>query len=289
VSELAVLAEPVAALGSSQRFLIRARRSRTFIVGCAITALMVLVALLAPVLSPYGPTTQNYADTLAGFSSAHWLGTDQLGRDVLSRLFYGARSDLTVGFVAVIFPLVFGSLLGLICGYRRGRLDTVVVRVIEVVLAFPFYVLVIALVFVFGAGTKGIYVAVGLVDWVVYARIVRSATLTVRELDFVLAARAGGIGERRVIFVHVLPNVISQAVVYVMSDIVLVIVAVVTLGYLGYGVQPPTADWGIMISDGQQFLTTRWELATIPGLCVVLTGIGLSLLGDGLADIMRAP
>jgi len=283
------LEEAVAATGASQRFLARAGRSRTFIAGLAITTVMVLVALLAPVLSPYGPNTQNYTDTLAGFSSAHWLGTDQLGRDVLSRLLYGARSDLTVGFVAVIFPLVFGSLLGLICGYRRGRLDTVVIRVVEVVLAFPFYVLVIALVFVFGAGTRGIYVAVGLVDWVVYARIVRSATLTVRELDFVLAARAGGIGEWRVIFGHVLPNVISQAVVYVMSDIVLVIVAVVTLGYLGYGVQPPTPDWGIMISDGQQFLTTRWELATIPGLCVVLTGIGLSLLGDGLADSLRAP
>jgi peptide/nickel transport system permease protein len=160
-------------------------------------------------------------------------------------------------------------------------------RLVDVIIAFPFYVFVIGLVFVVGEGTKGIYIAFAVVDWVVYARAVRSATLVVRESDYVAAARGGGLSNRRVIWRHVLPNTITQAVVYVMNDIVLAIVAVVTLGYLGLGIQPPTPDWGSMISDGQPFITTHWELATLPGIAVALTGLGLSLLGDGLADALR--
>jgi peptide/nickel transport system permease protein len=143
------------------------------------------------------------------------------------------------------------------------------------------------LVFVVGPGAGGIIIAFAIADWVVYARTIRSATLVVRESDYVAAARTGGVGGFRLLRRHVLPNTITQGVVYVMNDIVLVIVAVVTLGYLGLGIQPPTADWGAMIADGQEFLTTHWTLATIPGLAVVLTGLGLSLLGDGLADILR--
>jgi peptide/nickel transport system permease protein len=189
--------------------------------------------------------------------------------------------------LAVIFPFCFGSLVGTLTGYFGGWFDTVVMRIVDVVIAFPFYVFVIGLVFVVGEGTKGIYIAFAVVDWVVYARAVRSTTLVVRESDYVAAARGGGLGNVRVLLRHVLPNTITQAVVYVMNDIVLVIVAVVTLGYLGLGVQPPTPDWGSMISDGQPFLTTHWELSTLPGIAVVLVGLGLSLLGDGLADALR--
>jgi peptide/nickel transport system permease protein len=202
-------------------------------------------------------------------------------------MLYAARTDLKVGFVAILIPFTSGTLIGLVSGSRGGRLDRFVMRIVDVVLAFPFYVLVIALVFVFGTGTRGIYVAIALVDWVVYARLVRSATLTVSQLDYVAAARAGGLAEWRVLLRHVLPNVVTQAVVYAMSDIVLVIVAVVTLGYLGLGIQPPTPDWGSMISEGQQFITTDWALATFPGLAVVVTGLGLSMIGDGLADVLR--
>jgi len=142
-------------------------------------------------------------------------------------------------------------------------------------------------VFVVGEGTRGIYIAFAVADWVVYARTVRATTLVVRESDYVAAAKAGGLGDLRILLGHVLPNTISQAIVYIMSDVVLVIVAVVTLGYLGLGVQPPTPDWGSMVSDGQQFLTTHWTLATLPGIAVVLTGLSLSLVGDGLADRLR--
>jgi peptide/nickel transport system permease protein len=266
----------------------RARHSRVLIAGGVITGAVVLLAVLAPVISPHSPQAQNLTDILAGPSSSHWFGTDELGRDVLSRMLYAARTDLKVGFLAVLIPFAVGVVLGVVAGVYGGWVDQVIMRVVDVVLAFPFYVLVIALVFVFGTGTRGIYVAVALVDWVAYARLVRSATLTVSQLDYVAAARAGGIGERRVLVRHVLPNVITQAIVYVMSDVVLIIVAVVTLGFLGLGVQPPTPDWGAMINEGQPFITTHWELATIPGLGVVLTGLGLSLLGDGLADVLRA-
>ena len=274
-----------ATAGSS--FARRARRSRTFVAGAAITGLIAVAAILAPVISPYPPEQQDLNHILGDFSAAHPLGTDELGRDVLSRLLWAARTDLRIGVLAVIFPFCLGTILGTVAGYYGGALDSVVSRVIEVVIAFPFYVLVIGLVFVVGPGEGGIIVAFAVADWVVYARTIRSATLVVRESDYVAAARSGGIGGLRVLTRHVLPNTITQGVVYVMNDVVLVIVAVVTLGYLGLGVQPPTADWGSMISDGQEFMTTHWTLATIPGLAVVLTGLALSLVGDGLADVLR--
>jgi peptide/nickel transport system permease protein len=265
----------------------RARRSPTLVAGVVLTGLIVLAAILAPVLSPYDPEHQDLYNILAGFSSKHLLGTDELGRDELSRLLFAARTDLQVGVLAILFPFAFGTLAGTVAGYYGGIVDTIVSRVIDVVIAFPFYVLVIALVFVVGTGTRGIYVAFAVADWIVYARAVRSTTLVVRESDYVAAARGGGVGDLRLLTRHVLPNTISQAIVYAMNDIVLVIVAVVTLGYLGLGIQPPTADWGAMISDGQDFLTTHWTLATIPGLAVAATGLGLSLIGDGLADVLR--
>ncbi len=265
----------------------RARHSPTLIIGATITLGLVLVAVLAPLISPYAPDHQDLYHILSGFSSSHLLGTDELGRDELSRLIWAGRTDLRVGILAVIFPFCFGTAMGTLAGYRGGWLDTVVMRAVDVLIAFPFYVLVIGLIFVVGAGTTGIYVAFAVVDWVVYARAVRSTTLVVRESDYVAAARTGGLPQWRILWRHVLPNTITQAVVYLTNDVVLVIVAVVTLGYLGLGVQPPTPDWGSMISEGQEFLTTFWALATLPGIAVLLTGLGLSLLGDGLADVLR--
>jgi peptide/nickel transport system permease protein len=265
----------------------RARRSPTLIIGAAISLTLVLVAVLAPLISPYSPDHQDLYNILSRFSSKHLLGTDELGRDELSRLIWATRTDLRVGFLAVIFPFCFGSVVGTLAGYRGGWLDTVVMRAVDVLIAFPFYVLVIALIFVVGTGTTGIYVAFAVVDWVVYARAVRSTTLVVRESDYVAAARTGGLPASRILLRHVLPNTITQAVVYLTNDVVLVIVAVVTLGYLGLGVQPPTPDWGTMISGGQEFLTTYWALSTLPGIAVLVTGLGLSLLGDGLADVLR--
>jgi peptide/nickel transport system permease protein len=265
----------------------RAVRSRSLVAGVILTGLIALSAILAPVLSPDSPEHQDLYHILSGMSSAHPLGTDQLGRDELSRLLYAGRTDLKVGVLAIIFPLVFGTLVGTIAGYYRGIADEIISRAIDIVIAFPFLVLVIGLVFVVGPGTRGIYIAFAIADWIVYARAVRATTLIVRESDYVAAARAGGLGNVRVLWSHVLPNTVTQAIVYAMTDVVLVIVAVVTLGYVGLGVQPPDFDWGSMINDGQEFLTTNWTLATIPGLAVVLTGLGLSLIGDGLADVLR--
>jgi peptide/nickel transport system permease protein len=162
-----------------------------------------------------------------------------------------------------------------------------VMRLVDVVVAFPFYVLIIALVFVLGTGERSIYIAITAVGWVSYARIIRGEILVAKRLDYVAAAQSGGLSNARVILRHILPNVITQAIVYAMSDIVQDILAIVTLSYLGLGIAPPTADWGSMISDGQNFLTTHWQLSTIPGFAVVVTGLGLSLLGDGLADVLR--
>jgi len=262
-------------------------RTPSFVAGVSILGLIVLVALAAPLVTQHNPTDQDLLHTLAGPSRSHWLGTDDLGRDVWSRLAYGARTDLRVAFLAVIFPFTIGTVLGLVSGYYGGWIDTTTNWLVNVVVAFPFFVLIIALVFVLGPGTRSIYIAITLVGWVSYTRIIRGEVLVAKRRDYVLAARAAGLSDRRILFRHLLPNVVTQAIVFACSDVVLDILAIVTLGYLGLGVQPPTPDWGRMIADGQTFLTTHWELSTIPGIAIVITALGLSLLADGLADLLR--
>lgn len=286
--QVAVGADPVAVAADPPRS--RGRRwyrSTTLVLGLGIVGVLVLAALAAPLLTRYDPTAQDLQAPLLPPGGAHLLGTDQLGRDVWSRLLYGARTDLRVGFLAVLFPFVLGTALGCLAGYAGGWVDSLVMRLVDVVVAFPFYVLIIALVFVLGPGTRSIYIAITLVGWVSYTRLVRAEFLVAKRQEYVLAARSGGVPTWRIVAVHLLPNTISQAVVFAMSDIVLDILAIVTLGYLGLGIPPPTPDWGAMIAEGQGFVTTNWELSTIPGLAVVLTGLGLSLVGDGLADLLR--
>jgi peptide/nickel transport system permease protein len=262
-------------------------RTPSFVAGASLLAVIVLLAALAPVASWHDPVEQDLIQTLQGPSWSHPLGTDDLGRDVWARLLYGARTDLRVAFLAVLFPFMIGTTVGLLAGYFGGLVDTVSNWFVNVVVAFPFYVLIIALVFALGSGTRNIYIAITIVGWVSYARIVRGEVLVAKRREYVLAARAGGLSNARIITRHLLPNVITQAIVFSMSDIVLDILAIVTLGYLGLGVQPPMVDWGRMIADGQTYLTTHWELSTIPGIAVVLTALGLSLLADGLADLLR--
>jgi peptide/nickel transport system permease protein len=261
-------------------------KNGTLVAGIAIVGLLVLVAVFAPLLTPYDPIKQNLEDALQSPSSAHWLGTDKYGRDVLTRLMYGARIDLRVGFLAVLIPFVIGSVLGSLAGYFGGWFDTIVMRLVDVFFAFPFYVLVIVLVFVLGAGEKSIYLAIATVSWVSYAKILRGELLVAKKQDWVMAARLGGMSHRRILLRHITPNVLSQALIYAMSDIVMDIMAIVTLGYLGLGIAPPTPEWGSMILDGQEFITTQWQQATIPGLAVVVTSLGLSFLGDGLSDLL---
>jgi len=262
-------------------------RTPSFVAGASILGTIILLALLAPVVSWHDPVQQNLLNILQGPSWSHPLGTDELGRDEWARILYGARTDLRVAFLAVLFPFAIGTAIGLVAGYFGGWVDTIANWFVNVVVAFPFYVLIIALVFALGSGTRNIYIAITIVGWVSYTRIVRGEVLVAKRREYVLAARAGGLSNARIIVRHLLPNVITQAIVFAMSDIVLDILAIVTLGYLGLGVQPPTADWGKMIADGQTYLTTHWELSTIPGVAVVITALGLSLLADGLADLLR--
>ena len=262
-------------------------RTPSFVAGLVIVGTILLLAIFAPQIAPYDPTKQDLQNILADPSSKHWLGTDQLGRDVWSRLLYAARVDLRVGFLAVLLPFLIGTALGAVAGYYGRYGDTVISRIAEVVVAFPFFVLIIAMVFVLGPGTRNIYLAITLVGWVSYMRIIRGEVLVQKRQEYTLAAQAAGLSNPRIIVRHLLPNVITQAIVFAMSDIVLDILLIVTLGYLGLGIQPPTPDWGNMIAEGQTFLTVKWQLSTIPGVAVVITGLGLSLIGDGLADLLR--
>jgi peptide/nickel transport system permease protein len=262
-------------------------RTPSFVAGASILGTIILLALLAPVVSWHDPVQQNLLNILQGPSWSHPLGTDELGRDEWARILYGARTDLRIAFLAVLFPFVIGTAIGLVAGYFGGWIDTIANWFVNVVVAFPFYVLIIALVFALGPGTRNIYIAITIVGWVSYTRIVRGEVLVAKRREYVLAARAGGLSNARIIVRHLLPNVITQAICFSMSDIVLDILAIVTLGYLGLGVQPPTADWGKMIADGQTYLTTHWELSTIPGVAVVITALGLALLADGFADLLR--
>jgi peptide/nickel transport system permease protein len=280
----------LATMPPSEAGVIARRRRRVpvaLIAGAVIVGILVILAVGAPLFTKYNPVTQNPDQGLLSPSAQHLLGTDQLGRDVWSRLLYGARIDLEVGVLAVLFPFILGTTIGCIAGYFGGWTDAIVMRAVDIVLAFPFFVLLIALVFVLGPGVKSIYIAMTVTDWVSYTWIIRGEIIAAKRQEYILAARALGYRHSRIIIRHLIPNVITQAIVYSMSDIVFTILTIVTLGYLGLGVQPPTPEWGSMISDGQAFITTNWQLATIPGIAVVITGIGLSLLGDGLADMLR--
>ncbi len=265
----------------------RGRRSYSLTLGAGLLGVIVVAAILAPWITPYDPLAHDLESILAPPSSDHLLGTDHLGRDVWTRLLYAARLDLLIGIGAVITPFVTGTLLGAVAGYYGGRIDLAVSAATDMLMAFPYYVLIIALVFSLGPGIPSIFIAMAIVAWVSYARIVRGEVLSARGQQYVMAAKTLGYSDLRIIVRHILPNVITQPVTYAMSDIVVIIVGVVTLSYLGLGVPPPTPDWGSMIASGQSFMTTQWQLSTIPGIAVVIVGLSFSLIGDGLTHRLR--
>lgn len=257
-------------------------------IGLAILAFFVLVALLAPVLAPHSPLAQNPTESLLPPSSQHLLGTDQLGRDVFSRLIYAARTDLPVGLLAALLPCLLGTVLGTIAGFFGGFLDAVIMRTSDVLQAFPSYILVIALVFVLGPGAKSILLAFTILGWVVYARILRTEILKVRSAPFVEAAWLAGIPRFTVLTRDVLRNSINQSVVYLPADIVFATLALAAFSFLGLGIPPPTPEWGAMISEGQSHLREQWWLSTVPGLVIVLLALGYTLLGDGVEERLSA-
>lgn len=259
----------------------------SLLVGMIMFAALILLTVFIPYISPYDPSEQNLSAFLQPPSAVHWLGTDQLGRDLFTRLIYAARTDLKIMVLAEIIPFCIGVFLGMLAGYYGKWIDTVITLLSDTLIAFPFYLIVIIVAFASGAGERGIYITFILVGWIVFARVVRGLSASFRNQEWVASAQTLGLPGVRIILRHLLPNVLPQAVVVLMTDMIGLLVAIVTLGYLGIGITPPTPDWGTMISDGQPFITTAWWLSAVPGFAVVYTGIALSLLGDGLADIWR--
>lgn len=273
--------------GRPRRAWLRRLRNRNLLIGLALMLGLLLVAALAPLLTPYGPLEQNYDVILLPPQPAHLFGTDNFGRDILTRVIFGARIDLQVGVIAVIAPFVIGTTLGCLAGYFGGWFDTLIMRAVDVVQAFPFIVIVVAIVSILGPGLQNMYVAVALTAWIVYARLIRSEILVLKHKEYIQAARAIGLTDGRLIVRHILPNVITSSIVYVMADIALYIGLAAALSFLGLGAKPPAPEWGAMITEGRAYITTAWWMSVFPGLAMVLTGTGLSLIGDGLADVMR--
>ncbi len=255
--------------------------------GLGILVLLLLVALFAPILSPYDPFEQSLGNRLQPLGSeGHLLGTDSLGRDILSRLIYGSRITLyIVALVALIAP-VAGLLVGTVAGYVGGWTDTVLMRITDIFLAFPRLVLALAFVAALGAGIENAVLAISLTAWPPYARIARAETLTIRSADYISAIRLQGAGALRIITKHIWPLCISSLIVRVTLDMAGIILAAAGLGFLGLGAQPPSPEWGAMISEGRRFILDHWWVATVPGLAIFTVSLAFNLLGDGLRDVL---
>lgn len=267
----------------------RRRPTWPLVVGLGIFATIALAAILAPLLTRYDPLAQDLLNPgVPPFTAGHLLGTDApYGRDVLSRLLYGGRADLAIGLGGTAVTVILGTIIGLLAGYFGGWVDSLLMRIADVFFAFPFLVLVLAIIAVLGPSLFNLFLAIWAVGWVSYARIIRGQTLALKGREFVQAARSLGCGPGRIMARHILPNVVSAALVFSMADAVGNILLAAALGYLGLGVQEPAPEWGTMIADGQNYIVTQWWVPTIPGLAIVVTGLALSFIGDGLAAYMR--
>jgi peptide/nickel transport system permease protein len=259
----------------------------TLKVGGVIVLAWIVLTVAAPLLTPFNPIKVDVVNMLKPPGGTYWLGADALGRDILTRILYGARADLMMAFFGVVGPIILGTIIGLLGGYFGGRIDMVLMRIFEITVSFPYFVLVIAIVAVLGPGLKSYFISLTLVNWVSYARLVRSEALVLRNADFVLAARGMGFSHLRTMLFHVLPNALVPPAVFVMTDAVLTIVLGSSLGFLGLGVQPPTPEWGAMIAEGANYLTTAWWIAVFPGLAICSLALGLSLVADGLARLLN--
>jgi peptide/nickel transport system permease protein len=253
-------------------------------IGAAILVVLVLAGLLAPVIAPYGQNSLDFDNILSGPSFSHLMGTDSTGRDVFSRTLYALRVDLAIVVFVTYIPLPIGVLIGAVAGYFGGIVDSIISRIIDTMIAFPFVILVIAVIAIVGPGVKGVMIGVPIVAWALYARLARSEMLVLREQPFMLATTALGYTRRRAILRHAVPNLMRPCLIYSTLDMVVNLLLLASLAYLGLGAQPPNAELGSIIADGQGTLLTAWWVATLPGFVVVLFGVGAGLLGDGLSD-----
>jgi peptide/nickel transport system permease protein len=262
----------------------RMRKSRTAIFGIIIIILFTLVAFLAPFISPYDPLEQNFIKSFRPPSAEHYLGTDEFGRDVFSRIIYGARISLQIGFVAVFISLIVGVSVGLIAGYYGGWLDMAVMRVMDLMLSFPYILLALVIMSILGPGIYNAMVAIGIVYVPQYARIVRSSVLSVKKKEYVIAAKALGANDFRIILKHIFLNSMAPIIIQTTLSIGRAIINAAGLSFLGLGAQPPTPEWGAMLSNGQDFLRNAPWIATFPGIAIALLVLGFNLVGDGLRD-----
>ena len=261
-------------------------RNKTAVVSLIILIIMALTAIFAGVLTPYDPYTTDLSLIRQPPSSAHLLGCDENGRDILTRIFYGARISLTVGFISVLISQLFGSIIGLVSAYYGGNVDVILSRLMEMLGSFPSILLAIIFMSAFGSGIENAMIAISIVGIPGPARIIRSSALSAKENDYVMAARAIGGSDLRIMFKHILPNILAPIIVNATMSVSGSILSLASLGFLGLGVQPPTAEWGYMLSIGRSYIFTAPHLVTFPGIAIALTVLSFNLLGDGLRDAL---
>ncbi|OWV89330.1 nickel ABC transporter permease [Rhizobium leguminosarum bv. trifolii] len=255
-------------------------------VGAGLLLFFVLLAIAAPVIAPYDPILQNAEVRLQAPSLLHPFGTDNFGRDILSRVIWGARLDLQMALIGVIFPFLIGTIVGTIAGFFGGIVDALFMRLVDIILAFPFLVLMLSIIAILGPGLGSFYIAMALVGWVSYARLIRAQMLVLKSSDYAVAAVSLGFSRSRIMFRHLLPNAIAGSIVFSMSDATLVLLSGAAVSYLGLGVQPPIAEWGVMVAEGQSFITTAWWITLFPGLSIVCLAFGFSMLGDAFGELL---
>jgi peptide/nickel transport system permease protein len=267
-------------------FMRRFRKETTAIIGLVIIILFVALAALAGLIGPYPPLEQNISASLAAPSAEHLFGADKLGRDIFSRILHGARISLFTGLAVVVSAACVGTLVGTVAGYLGGWWDEAIMRVTDIFFAFPSLILAMAIAGALGPSLENALIAVAVVSWPVYARLVRGQVLVLRNQEFVLAARAVGVSHAGILLRHVLPNTLSPLLVQASFDMGGTILAVSGLSFIGFGAQPPTPEWGVMISEGRNYITTQWWTSFFPAMAMLLVVTGFNLVGDGLRDIL---
>jgi peptide/nickel transport system permease protein len=275
-----------AALGQAYRAWLRFRQNKLALLGLAIVVLLVVVAAFAPWIATHDPYAQTLSQRLLPPGAGHWLGTDEFGRDIFSRLVYGARITLMIVVLVAAIAAPIGLVVGTAAGYLGGWLDAVLMRITDVFLAFPSLILALAFVAALGPGIENAIIAIALTSWPPYARMARAETLTIRNSDYIAVARMQGAGTWRILLGHVMPLCVASVIVRVTLDMAGIILTAAGLGFLGLGAQPPMAEWGAMISAGRRYVLDQWWVATIPGIAIILVSLAFNLLGDGLRDVM---
>jgi len=262
------------------------RKNPLSLTGLVIILGLVITAILAPYVAPYDPLRTKPLERLEPPSKLHLLGTDQLGRDILSRLLYGARISLRIAIIVAALAGSVGTLIGILCGYFGGRVDNLLMRVTDIFMAFPQLILAMAISSALGPSLENVIIAISMTEWTFFARLARSRAIAVREEDYVEAARAMGAGRWRILFRHVLPMSLSPVIVQATLEMGGIIRTAASLGFLGLGAQPPTPEWGVMVTAGRNYLPGQWWVSTFPGLAIFITVLGFNLLGDGIRDIL---